>query len=256
MEHGIGIRAPTMPSVQIKGVDLAKVIRNAMLWQDPGVSWTKGRVLLSFAGSELSLYSTDGYTAARDHVAYAEELQQFSTGKTWEFWFSEREMEVFLLMAVDSKTGPLSISWDTEHVTLPYGYDVKYEDPEKAKNPENLKETGIVLTDGTSFFGEPTDFPEWAEALEEALETAEDPQAGERQLQLDVALRPERIRKLLNVRADREAPVDFRFLTPMNANAGPMAAVKIGATFRALVNFVHRQTARENLVGEQKDFLW
>jgi alpha-glucosidase (family GH31 glycosyl hydrolase) len=239
-----------MFQAQIKGVELAKVIRNAMLWQEPGVKWTQkseeepgGRVILSFAVAELSFYATDGYAAVRDFIEYSEAIPHFTPGKTREFWFTDDEMEALLAMAVDSKTGPLTLRWDQDHVQL--DYSVSVDDKKK-----------IILGEGSVFFGEPTEFPDWAEGLEDALELAENPEKGDRMSMSEFALRPERLVKFLRVRADKEAPVDFRFLVPMNSKSGPMAAVKIGHTFRGLVNFVNRDVAREKLPEEQKGFMW
>lgn len=229
-----------MHSVQIKGAELAKVIRNAMLWQEEGVSLTNGRALLSFGLNELTLYSTDGYTAMRDSIEYGEE---FSGINDLNFWFTEDQMDSFLMMAVEAKTGPLRIEFDSSGVKLPY--DITPEDKDN--------KTKKVLKDGSVFFGEPSDLPDWAEALEEALELAE---SGVWRTESRIAMRPERLVKFFRVRTDKEAPVDFFFMEPFNERSGPMAAVKIGYTFRALVNFVNRDVAKMNLTEEQQVFMW
>lgn len=238
--------------VQIKGIDLAKVLRNVILWQEQEVSLTQGKVLASFASTEVSFYSTDGYTAVCDWVSYSMPLDDLPP--VYNFWFTEDEMDTLLMAAVDSKTGALTIHLKEDGIEIGYSVERKYEDPEKAKDPENLKETGKTLVDGSVFFGEPGAIPEWVDALEEALEEAETgrlyPGVS------DFAMRPERLVKFFRVRADKEAPVDMRLLAPLNEKAGPMAAVRIGHTFRALTNFVNRDEARKHLKPEHQGFLW
>lgn len=235
-----------MLSVQIRGSELAKVIRNAQLWQEEGVSLTNGRALLSFGRNELTLYSTDGYTAMKDEIEYNEPTTMAHDDYVF-YWFTEDQMDSFLMMAVDAKTGPLRIEFDlVEGVKLPY--DITPEDKDN--------KTKKVLKEGSVFFGEPSDLPEWCQALEEALELAELPESGDLQFETQIAMRPERLVKFFRVRTDKEAPVDFRFMTPWNPKGGPMAAVKIGFTFRALINFVNRDVAKMNLTEEQQVFMW
>ena len=230
-----------MITVQVKGVDFAKVIRNVILWQDQDVRLTQGKALLSFSATELSMYSCDGWTAVRDEVSYV----PVEMTDTIEYLLTEDEMDTLLLAAVESKTGPLTL-----HVTaiaLKLDYDVIPEDKD-SKTKKSLKE-------GTIFLGERSTVPEWVDALEEALEYA-DQDSVESYPQDVFCLRPERFMKFVRVRADKEAPIDMKLLRPINPKAGPMAAVKIGFTFRGLVNFVNREVALENLTDEQKVFLW
>lgn len=239
--------------VQVKGVDLAKVLRNVILWQEQEVSLTQGRVFASFSAVEVSFYSTDGFTAVSDWVAYSIPFGDLDFLQN--YWLSEDEIDTLLMAAVDSKTGALTIHLSPESILIGYAVEPKYEDPEKAKDPENLKEIGKTLVDGSVFLGESGVIPEWVDALEEALEEAEgNSHMGE--AQHSFAMRPERLVKFFRVRADKEAPVDMRLLAPLNTRAGPMAAIKIGHTFRALTNFVNREVAKENLKPEHMVFLW
>ncbi len=224
-----------MIHVSVKGPELVRVLTNVSLWHDPGVSFSKGKVVAEFGTNQISFFSTDGFVSVLDSLKIENEHLSHEV-----FELDEVDIDRMLLAARDVKTKTLEFTLSEGGIILPYEFEVD----EKNK---------VTLTGpGSRVVGFLTTLPQWVEAT--ALEIYDPGQTP--YMMSALAIRPERWLKLSRVRADKDAPIDVLFVDPINPKAPAMAVVKIGGTFRALVNFVDRNVAIAGLGEKAKDYLW
>lgn len=218
--------------IEIKGSELVRVLTNVGLWHDPGAM--TGLAYLHFEGASMDAYATDGYVAATDAL----ETALHEDGGGGFFALSESEMDRLLLAAREVKTKTITLEVDLR-IKLPYVFNEDEKGKISISEDEGSTEIGIVANP-----------PEWCVALaEEMIEPVG--------MAYEVfAMRPERWLKLSRVKADKNAPIDVIFLQPWNQKAPAMAAIKIGGTFRALVNFVEREKAKEAIGENAKGWMW
>ncbi len=227
--------------LQAHGPSLAKVLRNVELFHDSGVSFTQGKGYMLFTSDSLVVYGTDGWIAAKDSVDWNSGVEKdFTMG----FSYTGDQLDALIQMAVAVKTQTLSFNVSPLWYELPFSWDLKKNEKDKEF---------VSIEEKVTKYEDRTPCPEWVDAIEEALEEAE---AGNTFPQDTFALRPDRLRRFTQLRVDKDAPLDFRWIEPINKNAGPLAVVKAGHTFRGLVNFVNRDTAKARASEEDLGYYW
>lgn len=207
--------------IEIKGTELVRVLTNVNLWLDetPAVFY--------ICPLGIFVHGTDDYLAVMDWCPVRLDPP------TAEIWFElhAEDFDVLLTAAREVKSKDLSVDVTPGSLVVPY----HVERDEKDK---------IVLTEGSSSLvtHEADEFSGWLEIFSEAMDT--DCVKMER----GFAIRAERWLKLCRVKAEKDAPIDVRFLPDR------MAAIKIGSSFRALVRFLDRGIAKEAI--EKKEMMW
>lgn len=186
----------------------------------------------------IFVHGTDDYVAVMDWCPVRLDHP------TEEIWFELHTEDFDALLAAAREVKSKDLSVDVTPGSLVVPYHVERDDGTEGSTSASGRKGKIVLTEGSSSLvtHEADEFSGWLEIFSEAMDT--DCVKMER----GFAIRAERWLKLGRVKAEKDAPIDVRFLPDR------MAAIKIGSSFRALVRFLDRNIAKEAI--EKKEMMW
>lgn len=231
-------------SVTVKAVDLTRVLVNMDLWLVAGY--------LHVDEDGIRGYSTDGFVAMADVCELQGKSTDWLPGDDYLYKVDEDDLDHLLLITRKIGAKPLEITCEEDCLYIS-GYVFKNEG--KDEKPKWVLEE---REDAGSSFGTNEDlFPEWIHLLIDSVTVQRETISTD-----SLAFRPERFLKLSRVRSDNLAPIDMVFVppvrpeTPGKPNPGPMVLVRIGNTFRAIVNSVNRDVAISNLQEGQESWFW
>jgi hypothetical protein len=215
-------------TVQVKGSDLTRVLVNIDLWLVSGY--------LHVDEDGIRGYSTDGFVACADVAELQGKSDDWMPGDEYLYEVTADDIDHLLLITRKVGQKPVEVIFTETCLTVD-GFDFVNEGTDdKPKwvldvNPEAESSFGIGKVD----------MPEWVHLLLDSVTNIE-----EKCPVTNLAFRAERFLKLSRVRSDNLAPIDMVLVPPLNSEAGPMVLVRIGDTFRALVNSVNREVAIAN----------
>lgn len=223
-----------MTHLVVKGRELVKALSNVALWHDPNEKISEGCVVMHVTESHVEFFAFDGFVAAMDSIPGVDYEDASRT-----YRLSTDDVDRLLLAA--RAVGTKDIQLDAgARIEVPYGFTL-----------DDKGKWSLAAEGSRTYIGDGAEFPQWCDAFYDALMYAEPVSVGG-----VWAIRPERFLKLSRVRADKDAPIDMCIIEAFNPMAPAVAAIKIGPTFRALVNFVNRDVAKENLGDLALDYLW
>lgn len=226
--------------ITLKGSELVRILTNVSLWHDPNA--VGGLAYMTFRQNLIEVFSSDGYVGALDSLEYESDTWTYAT-----LALTEMDVDKIVMASreVKTKTIDIYIDPDTCKLHLPYDFSLGEKGATARSAPK------LTLEEGESLVGEAIpSMPDWCLAIyDETLE----PEVKSTSI---FAMRPERWLKFSRVKADKDAPIDVAFLDPWNNKAPLMAAVRIGGTFRALVNLVERDKAKTALGDKAKEWMW
>jgi hypothetical protein len=243
-----------MITLNAKGPEVVRSLSNASLWHEKDNSLAPYVFMyVSFLQGTLSFYSTDSYVAAVDSCGFTIPEDQETASLQKGVKLTEDDVDKFLLAARAVKTKDLGITLG-DTLRLPY----IFEQDDKGKwsiseegGSSDVESSGLFRATPIGSYHQ--GIPNWVEAFDGVLHDAECCVADPASV---FAIRPERFLKLSRVRADRDAPIDIQIVDAINPRSPEMAAIKIGPTFRAIVNFVDREQAKARLGDNAAEWMW